>query len=93
MAVMIAPNPATTAPYQLTLEITGVRYRADDFAVLSALSDEGEEVTVVGPLAHVQEGESIEVAGAWRRHPKHGAQLHAERVRVRAPTGEAALLG
>ena len=71
-----------------------VRWRADDgdFAVLAALTDEGDEVTVTGPLGHVHEGESVDVGGGFRRHAKHGWQFHAERVRVREPVGDAALL-
>ena len=71
-----------------------MRWRADDgdFAVLAGITDEGEEVTVVGPLAHVHEGEMVDIAGEWRRHPRHGLQLQAERVRVREPVGETALL-
>ena len=30
--------------------------------------------------------------GAWRRHARHGWQFHAERVRVRPPVGDQALL-
>ena len=32
------------------------------------------------------------MAGDWRRHPRHGAQFAVERVRVREPSGEAAVL-
>jgi exodeoxyribonuclease V alpha subunit len=79
---------------ELTVEVAAVRWRADDgdFAVLVGISDEGEEVTVTGPLAHVREGESVAVRGAWQRHPRHGWQLQAEQARVLEPTGEAALL-
>lgn len=80
---------------ELTAEIIAVRWRAeaDDFAVLAALTDDGEEVTLTGALGHVHEGEAVEVHGAWRRHAKHGWQFHAERLRLLAPTSEAALLG
>jgi exodeoxyribonuclease V alpha subunit len=79
---------------ELTVEVAAVRWRADgaDFAVLAGVTDEGEELTIVGPLGHVHEGETVDVAGGWRRHPKHGLQFHAERVRVREPVGETALL-
>jgi exodeoxyribonuclease V alpha subunit len=79
---------------ELTVEIAAVRWRADgaDFAVLAGVTEEGEELTIVGPLGHVHEGETVDVAGGWRRHAKHGLQFHAERVRIREPVGEAALL-
>jgi exodeoxyribonuclease V alpha subunit len=79
---------------ELTVEVTAVRYALDegDFAVLAGISDEGEEVILTGALAHVHAGESVDVAGDWRRHPKHGPQFAVERVRVREPEGEAAVL-
>ena len=63
-----------------------------DFAVLAGVSDEGEEVVLTGALAHVHAGESVDVSGDWRRHPRHGPQFAVERVRVREPRGEAAVL-
>jgi exodeoxyribonuclease V alpha subunit len=79
---------------ELTVEVTAVRYALEegDFAVLAGISDEGEEVVLTGALAHVHAGESVDVAGAWRRHPRHGPQFAVERVRVREPASEAALL-
>ena len=79
---------------ELTVEVTAVRYAPDegDFAVLAGVSDAGEEVVLTGALAHVHAGESVDVAGDWRRHPRHGAQFAVERVRVREPEGESAVL-
>jgi exodeoxyribonuclease V alpha subunit len=83
------PDPAS-----LTAEIVAVRWRADDggFAVLAAVADDGAELTLTGPIAHLHEGDSVEVEGAWREHPKFGRQLHVEQVRVGAPTSTDALL-
>src|SRR4051812_3374836 len=69
-----------------------VRWSGDDFAVIAAVTDDGEEGTLTGPLAHVHEGELLEVGGAWRVHPKHGRQFTVERVRSSAPASEDALL-
>jgi exodeoxyribonuclease V alpha subunit len=79
---------------ELTVEVTAVRYALEegDFAVLAGISDEGDEVVLTGALAHVHAGESVDVEGDWRRHPRHGAQFAVDRVRVREPTGEAAVL-
>ena len=78
----------------LTIEVTAVRFRLDggDFAVLAGVSDDGQEVVLTGPLAHVHAGESIDVSGDWRRHPRHGQQFAVEQVRVGEPVSEAALL-
>src|SRR4029078_10350917 len=79
---------------ELTVEVTAVRYALEegDFAVLAGVSDDGEEVVLTGALAHVHAGESVDVSGDWRRPPRHGPQFAVERVRVREPTGEAAVL-
>jgi len=77
---------------QLSVEVMAVRWSGDDFAVVAALTDDGEEVTLTGPLAHVHAGESLELGGTWRDHPKHGRQFAVERVRIAAPASEDALL-
>lgn len=77
---------------QLRAEVMAVRWSGDDFAVLAAVTDDGEEVTLTGPLAHVTEGETVEVGGTWREHPRHGRQFTVQRVRVAAPTSADALL-
>jgi exodeoxyribonuclease V alpha subunit len=75
------PDPAS-----LAAEIVAVRWRADDggFAVLAAIGDDGEEVTLTGPIAHLHEGDTVEVQGAWREHPRFGRQLHVEHLQVGA---------
>jgi exodeoxyribonuclease V alpha subunit len=79
----------------LVVEIERVRWRAPDgaFAVLSGVTEDGEEITVTGPLAHVHEGETVELGGGWREHERFGRQFSAEAVRLREPVSEAALLG
>jgi len=78
----------------LSVEVAAVRWRAPDgaFAVLAGISDEGEEVVLVGALDHVHEGESVAVDGGWQRHPRHGWRFVAERTRVQEPASEQALL-
>jgi exodeoxyribonuclease V alpha subunit len=82
------------AVQELTVEVTAVRYALEegDFAVLAGVSDEGEEVVLTGALGHVHAGESVDVTGDWRTHPRHGPQFAVERVRVREPTSEVAVL-
>jgi exodeoxyribonuclease V alpha subunit len=78
----------------LSVEVAAVRWRAPDgaFAVLAGVSEEGEEVVLVGALDHVHEGESVAVQGGWQRHPRHGWRFVAERARVEEPASEPALL-
>ena len=86
-------EPRDVAASELTVQVTGVRWAVPDgdFAVLDAVSDDGEDVVVVGPLGHVHEGESIEVGGGWKRHPRHGWQFQATRARVQEPVGKHAV--
>jgi exodeoxyribonuclease V alpha subunit len=62
-----------------------------DFAVLDAVSDEGEPVVLVGALAHVNQGESLAVGGGWRRHPRHGWQFSVTRARILEPVSDHAV--
>jgi exodeoxyribonuclease V alpha subunit len=82
-------------PASLEAEIVAVRWRADDggFAVLAAMGADGEEITLTGPIAHLHEGDTVEVSGQWREHPRFGRQLHCEHVHVGPPASEDALLG
>ena len=85
--------PHDVAATELNVDVAGVRWSVPDgdFAVLDAVSDDGEAIVLVGPLAHVREGESLAVGGGWRRHARHGWQFQAERVRVLEPVGEHAV--
>ncbi|MFN8202568.1 MAG: ATP-dependent RecD-like DNA helicase [Solirubrobacteraceae bacterium] len=85
--------PADPAP-ALAVEVARVRWQAEDgaFAVLDAVTDDGEEIVLCGPLAHVHAGDAMEVRGAWREHPRHGRQFHVSALRVAEPSGDAALL-
>ena len=77
------------------VEISRVRWRAPDgdFAVLDGVTDDGEPVRVTGALAHVGEGETVDVRGSWREHERFGPQFLAEGVSVREPVSEEALIG
>ncbi len=87
------PPPRDTSAVELTAEVAGVRWSVPDgdFAVIDAVSEEGDDVVLVGPLGHVHEGETIAVGGGWRRHERHGWQFQATRVRVQEPVGKHAV--
>jgi exodeoxyribonuclease V alpha subunit len=87
------PEPASLAAETLAAEIVAVRWRADDggFAVVAAIGDDGEEVVLTGPIGHLHEGDTVEVDGQWRDHPRFGRQLHVVHSRVGPPAGEDAL--
>ncbi|HEV7883165.1 MAG TPA: AAA family ATPase, partial [Solirubrobacteraceae bacterium] len=88
-------SPGDRTSCELTAEVTGVRWSEPDgdFAVLDAVSDDGETVVVVGALAHVREGESLAVSGSWRCHPRHGWQFAVTRARILEPVSDRAVAG
>ena len=45
-----------------------------------------ERIAIVGTLASIQEGESIEVEGAWTNHPKYGKQFKVEHYKAVYPS-------
>jgi exodeoxyribonuclease V alpha subunit len=87
------PPPRDAAATQLNAEVSHVRWSlpGGDFAVLDAVSDEGEPVVLVGPLAHLHEGESVAAGGGWRCHPRHGWQFEVRRVRILEPVSDRAV--
>ena len=66
-----------------TLQGTIIRITYQDpegrFTVARLEVDGSQEVTVVGEIFPVGEGEEIKVSGQWRVHPRFGLQLQAER--------------
>lgn len=91
---MTAQAPADIDARELRAEVLAVRWSAPEggFAVLAAITDDGEEITVTGAVDHLHEGESFDAGGRWRRHAKHGWRFEVEHVRALEPTGDAALL-
>jgi exodeoxyribonuclease V alpha subunit len=85
--------PRDAAATDLTAEVSHVRWSVPggDFAVLDAVSDEGDPVVLVGSLAHLHEGESVAVGGGWRCHPRHGWQFDVRRVRILEPVSDHAV--
>lgn len=69
-----------SGPFTGSVEVRQVIFTAPDdgYAVLEVLdADSGEEVIMVGPVAHLSEGERAQVTAEWQMHPKHGPQLKA----------------
>ncbi|MBK5220103.1 MAG: AAA family ATPase [Thermoleophilia bacterium] len=72
---------ADAASYTGTVEVLGVIFRADDdgYAVLEVReADSGEGFALVGPVAHLGEGDRAEVSGEWQTHSRYGRQLRAQ---------------
>ena len=73
--------------------ICRVRFAAADtgFAVVEADRD-GDEVVLVGHLAHLEAGERVAVSGRWQDDKRFGMQVRADRAEPRAPSGPKALI-
>jgi exodeoxyribonuclease V alpha subunit len=60
-------------------EITAQRFRYRDdeagWAVLQASAPDGDDITLVGPLAHLRQGERARVLGSWVEDPRYGMQV------------------
>lgn len=72
---------ADAASYTGTVEVLGVIFRADDdgYAVLEVQeAGGGEGFALVGPVAHLGEGDRAEVSGEWQTHARYGRQLRAQ---------------
>lgn len=71
---------ADAAAFTGTVEVLGVIFAAEDdgYAVLEVEDAEsGEGFALVGPVAHLSEGERAEVSGDWETHSRYGRQLKA----------------
>jgi exodeoxyribonuclease V alpha subunit len=71
---------ADAAAFTGTVEVLGVIFAAEDdgYAVLEVRDVEsGEGFALVGPVAHLSEGERAEVSGDWQTHSRYGRQLKA----------------
>jgi exodeoxyribonuclease V alpha subunit len=64
------------------------RYRDEQagWAVLQAAGADGEELTLVGPLSHVRQGERVRVLGRWVDDPRYGPQVKVTQAEPLDPT-------
>ena len=70
---------ADAAAFTGTVEVLGVIFSAeeDGYAVLEVRDEAGEGFALVGPVAHLNEGDRAEVSGDWQTHSRYGRQLKA----------------
>lgn len=74
--------------------IANIRYRSDEsgWTVLSLKNNEGELITAVGVVPHLNEGDSVELSGTWCEHPFYGQQFKIASCTVKTPTSLEAVL-
>ena len=91
---LLPPSPAhedvTTMLSPQTQQISGsvtrvLTRREDTGCAVIEVENRGTRCTVVGALAHADEGLRIEAAGQWKDHPHFGRQFRARSARVFPP--------
>src|SRR5215212_5867287 len=88
---MVEGTPGTEFADEVT--IRRIRFAApdDSFAVIEAERD-GDEITLVGPVAHLEERERVAVAGTWQDDKRFGMQVRVRTAQPLAPSGAHAVL-
>jgi exodeoxyribonuclease V alpha subunit len=87
---MIDGDPG--APFEHEVLIRRRRWASDEsgFAVLDADRD-GDEVVLVGTIAHLEERERVRVTGVWQEDRRFGMQVRVATAEPLPPSGDAAL--
>ena len=88
---MIEGEPG--APFEDEVLIRRLRWTSDDmaFAVIDAERD-GDDIVLVGPIAHLEERERVHVRGIWQDDKRFGPQVKVALATPVAPSGEVALM-
>ncbi len=74
-----------------TIERITFNNQQNGYTVAELITDNGD-VTVVGPMPFIHEGDLIEAAGEYVYHPVYGEQFKVEVCEKKAPEGAAAIL-
>ena len=88
---MIEGIPGT--PFEDEVLIRRCRWSSDEtgFAIIDA-ERAGDEVVLVGTIAHLEERERVRISGQWQDDRRYGLQVKVTTAEPLAPSGEAALL-
>ena len=76
------------APFEDEVVVRRRRWASAEsgFAVLDADRD-GDEIVLVGPLAHLEERERARVRGVWKEDRRYGLQVVVSLAEPIAPSG------
>ena len=71
-------------------EVLRLVFQSDDgmYTVLRLLDENKNEITLVGPLTGVMEGQDIEAKGHWETHKDHGRQFRVKDFKAVLPNSE-----
>jgi exodeoxyribonuclease V alpha subunit len=62
-----------------------------EYAVVRLLDSQNAELTLVGALGDLLEGQDVEARGVWESHKEHGRQFRVNSVRAILPSTEAGI--
>ena len=81
------------AAFDDEVDVVRLRWSSDEtgFAVVDADRD-GDEIVLVGTLAHLEPRERVRVRGTWQEDRRFGLQVHVREAAPLPPSGDAALL-
>jgi exodeoxyribonuclease V alpha subunit len=88
---MIESTPGTA--FEDEVLIRRRRWASDEtgFAVIDAERD-GDEIVLVGTIAHLEERERVRIGGVWQDDRRFGLQVKVATAEPLAPSGDAALI-
>jgi len=80
-------------PFQDEVVVRRLRWSSDEtgFAIIDA-DRAGDEVVLVGTIAHLEERERVRIDGLWQDDRRYGLQVKVATAEPLPPTGDAALL-
>jgi exodeoxyribonuclease V alpha subunit len=87
----VADRKASTAVLKGTISKINYLNADGPFTVARLRTDGAEDLTIVGPIFPLSEGEELEVSGAWRLHPRYGLQLEVQEWRRIEPASLAGI--
>lgn len=78
---------------EFTGTVTGIKFRNEEngWTVLRIKGDDGEELTAVGVMPSVNDGERVTVTGNMTAHPMYGEQIRVTSYKNDIPTSAEAV--
>lgn len=82
------PDVNETRELDITVENVVYQNRDNDFRVIRGTTSDGEEnqITAVGKMPQVYEGQDLALKGKWKRHREYGKQFQVEKCQVGQPS-------
>ena len=84
---------APGTPFEDEIVVRRIRFSSEEtgFAVVDADRD-GDELVLIGPLAHLEEREHVKISGVWHDDKRYGPQVKVSLAESVPPSGDEALM-